>query len=111
MPQCVPVRMRRLPRPRCPMTYKVPVDREHLTWLMQQIEARCKDKDAANLLHIHGRFDLELVIVTAPQDRCAIDDEFLVDMKRAMREKTKILSPVIYLDREEPRIVREYDPL
>ncbi|MCJ7438438.1 MAG: hypothetical protein MUP97_11850 [Acidimicrobiia bacterium] len=44
------------------MTYKVPVDREHM----------------------------------------------LVDMKRAMRERTKLLSPVIYLDGDEPRIVREY---
>lgn len=92
------------------MTYKVPVDREHMQWLMEQVEARCKDKETANLLRHHGRFDLEIVIVVAPQDRHAITDEFLVDMKRAMRERTGLLAPVIYLDGYEPAIVREYDP-
>ena len=91
------------------MTYKVPVDQEHLNWLMAQIEARCQDKETANFARIHGRFDLEIVISVAPQDKYAIDDEFLVDMKRAMRERTK-LSPVIYLDGDEPRKVREWDP-
>ena len=91
------------------MTYKVPVDPEHMQWLMTQIEARCKDKETANFARIHGRFDLEIVISVAAQDKHAIDDEFLVDMKRAMRERTK-LSPVIYLDGDEPRKVREWDP-
>ncbi len=92
------------------MTYKVPVDKEHLTWLMEQIEARCKDKETANFARIHGRFDLEIVISVAPQDKYAIDDEFLVDMKRALRERTGLLAPVIYLEGCEPSIVREYDP-
>jgi len=92
------------------MTYKVPVDQEHLDWLMVQIEARCKDKETANFARIHGRFDLEIVISVAPQDRQSITDEFLVDMKRALRERTGLLSPVIYLDGYEPPIVREYDP-
>ena len=92
------------------MTYKVPVDREHLEWLMAQVEARCSDKETANIARIHGRFDLEIVIAVAPQDRRAIDDEFLVDMKRALRERTGLLAPVIYLDGYEPQIVREYDP-
>lgn len=92
------------------MTYKVPVDSEHMQWLMEQVEARCKDKETANLLRIHGRFDLEIAIVVAPPDRYAITDEFLVDMKRAMRERAQLLSPVIYLDGDEPRIVREHDP-
>ena len=92
------------------MTYKVPVAQEHLDWLMAQIEARCKDKETANFGRIHGRFDLEIVISVAPQDRYAIDDEFLVDMKRALRERTKLLSPVIYLEGDEPRKVREWDP-
>jgi hypothetical protein len=91
------------------MTYKVPVEQEHLTWLMQQIEARCTDKERANFARIHGRFDLEIVIAVAPQDRQAIDDEFLVDMKRALRERTD-LHPVIYLDGYEPPSVREWDP-
>jgi hypothetical protein len=91
------------------VTYKVPVDQEHLDWLMQQVEARCTDKERANFARIHGRFDLEIVIAVAPQDRQSITDEFLVDMKRALRERTKFLSPVIYLDGDEPRIVREYD--
>ena len=91
------------------MTYKVPVDPEHMQWLMEQVEARCQDKETANLLRIHGRFDLEIAIVVASQDKYAMDDEFLVDMKRAMRERTK-LSPVIYLDGDEPRQVREWDP-
>lgn len=91
------------------MTYKVPVDREHMQWLMERVEERCKDKETANLLRIHGRFDLEIAIAVAPQDRYAITDEFLVDMKRAMRERTGLLAPVIYLDGDEPRIVREYD--
>lgn len=91
------------------MTYKVPVEQEHLDWLMQQIETRCTDKERANFARIHGRFDLEIVVATAPQDRQAITDEFLVDMKRALRERTG-LSPVIYLDGYEPPIVREYDP-
>ena len=89
---------------------KIHVDPEHMQWLMEQVEARCKDKETANLLRIHGRFDLEIAIVVAPQDRNAITDEFLVDMKRAMRERTGKLSPVIYLDGDEPRKVREYDP-
>jgi hypothetical protein len=89
---------------------KIHVDREHLQWLMEQIEARCKNKEAANFEHIHGRFDLEISIVTAPEDRYAIDDEFLVDMKRAMRERTGLLSPVIYHDADPPQKVREYDP-
>lgn len=92
------------------MTYKVPVDQEHLDWLMAQIEERCKDKETANFARIHGRFDLEIVISVAPQDKYAIDDEFLVDMKRALRERTGLLSPVIYLDGDEPRKVREWDP-
>ena len=92
------------------MTYKVPVDQEHLDWLMAQIEERCKDKEAANFARIHGRFNLEIVISVAPQDKYAIDDEFLVDMKRALRERTGLLSPVIYLDGDEPRKVREWDP-
>jgi hypothetical protein len=92
------------------VTYKVPVDQEHLNWLMAQIEARCTNKEQANLARIHGRFDLEIVIAVAPQDRLAIDDEFLVDMKRGMRERTGLLAPVIYLDGYEPPIVREYDP-
>lgn len=92
------------------MTYKVPVDQEHLDWLMAQIEERCKDKTTANFARIHGRFDLEIVISVAPTDRYAINDEFLVDMKRALRERTGLLAPVIYLDGDEPRIVREYDP-
>jgi hypothetical protein len=92
------------------VTYKVPVDQEHLDWLMQQVETRCTDKERANFSRILGRFDLEIAIAVAPQDRGAIDDEFLVDMKRALRERTKLLSPVIYLDGDEPRIVREYDP-
>ena len=92
------------------MTYKVPVDKEHLDWLMKQIENRCTDKESANFARIHGRFDLEIVIAVAPQDRCAIDDEFLVDMKRALRERAGLLAPVIYLDGHEPPIVRDYDP-
>ncbi len=92
------------------MTYKVPVDQEHLDWLMSQIEERCTDKETANFARIHGRFDLEIVIAVAPQDRGAINDEFLVDMKRALRERTGLLAPILYLDGDEPRIVREYDP-
>ena len=92
------------------MTYKVPVDQEHLDWLMTQIEERCADKGQANFARIHGRFDLEIVIAVAPQDRQSITDEFLVDMKRALRERTGLLAPVIYLDGYEPPIVREYDP-
>jgi hypothetical protein len=92
------------------VTYKVPVDKEHMQWLMEQVEERCKDKETANLLRIHGRFDLEIAIAVASQDRDAITDEFLVDMKRAMRERTGLLSPVIYLDGDEPRKVREWDP-
>lgn len=92
------------------MTYKVPVEQEHLGWLMAQIEARCTDKEKANFARIHGRFDLEIVIAVAPQDKRAITDEFLVDMKRELRERTGLLSPVIYLDGYEPPIVREYDP-
>ncbi len=90
------------------MTYKVFVDQEHLDWCMAEIEARCTDKTTANLARVHGRFNLEIIIFVAPQDRDAINDEFLVSMKRALRERTK-LSPVIYLDGDEPRIVREYD--
>lgn len=93
------------------MTYKVPVEKEHMTWLMKQVEDRCSDKDTANLLRIHGRFDLEIVVVVARQDRQSITDEFLVDMKRAMRERTGLLSPVIYLEGYEPPSVREYDDL
>ena len=85
---------------------KIKVAEEHMRLLMEQVEARCADKETANLL---GRFDLEIVIVVASHDRAAITDEFLVDMKRAMRERTD-LSPVIYLDGDEPRSVREYDP-
>ena len=92
------------------MTYKVPVAQEHLDWLMAQIEERCTDKETANFARIHGRFDLEIVISVAPKDKHAITDEFLVDMKRALRERTGLLSPVIYLDGYEPQIVREYDP-
>lgn len=90
--------------------HKVHVDQEHLDWLMEQIEARCADKETANFLRIHGRFDLEIVVVPAERDRQSITDEFLVDMKRALRERTG-LSPVIYLDGYEPPIVREHDPL
>jgi hypothetical protein len=89
--------------------YKVHVDQEHIQWLMARVEERCTDKETANLLRIHGRFDLEIAIAVAAQDRHMITDEFLVDMKRSLRERTK-LSPVIYLDGYEPRIVREYDP-
>jgi hypothetical protein len=92
------------------VTYKVHVDQEHMQWLMERVEERCTDKETANLLRIHGCFDLEIVISVAPQDRHAINDEFLVDMKRALRERTGLLAPVIYLDGDEPRIVREYDP-
>ena len=92
------------------MPYEVPVDRAHLDWLMAQIEARCTDKTTANLARIHGRFDLEITITVAPQDEYAITDEFLVDMKRAMRERTGLLAPVIYLEGYEPPIVRNYDP-
>ena len=91
------------------MTYKVPIDQEHLNWLMVQIEARCKDKTAANFARIHGRFDLEIVIAVAPQDRYAITDEFIIDMKRVLRKRTGLLAPVIYLNGDEPQIVREYD--
>ncbi len=92
------------------MTYKVPVEQEHLDWLMAQIEARCTDKEAANFGRIHGRFDLEIVISVARQDLEAITDEFLVDMKRAMRDRTGLLAPVIYLEGYEPPSVRNYDP-
>lgn len=92
------------------MTYKVPIDKEHMQWLMERVEERCKDKETANLLRIHGRFDLEIAIAVAPQDRYAITDEFLVDMKRVMCERTGLLAPVIYLDGDEPRNVREHDP-
>lgn len=92
------------------MTYKVHVDKEHMQWLMAQVEARCTDKERANVGRIHGRFDLEIVIAVAPQDQQAITDEFLVDMKRAMRERTGLLEPVIYLDGYEPPSVRNYDP-
>lgn len=77
---------------------------------MAQIEARCTDKETANFSRIHGRFDLEIVITVAPRDTRAITDEFLVDMKRALRERTGLLSPVIYLAGYEPPIVRNYDP-
>jgi len=86
------------------------ISQEHLDWLMNQIETRCKDKETANFARIHGRFDLEIVIKVAPQDRYAITDEFLVDMKRGLRERAGFLAPVIYLDGYEPPIVREYDP-
>jgi hypothetical protein len=86
------------------------IDKEHLTWLMEQIEARCKNKEAANFARIHGRFDLEIVIAVAPEDKYAITDEFLVDMKRALRERTGLLAPVIYLQGCAPAIVSEYDP-
>jgi hypothetical protein len=71
---------------------------------------RCTDKETANLLRIYGRYDLEIAIVVAPQDRCLITDEFLVDMKHSMRARTR-LSPVIYLDGDEPRSVRAYAEL
>jgi hypothetical protein len=86
------------------------VEREHIQWLLKQVEERCTDKTAARVGHIHGRFDLEIVVVVAEQDRPLITDEFLVDLKRAMRERTN-LEPVIYLHGDEPKIVREYDAL
>lgn len=92
------------------MTHKAHVDQEHMQWLMERVEDRCSDKETANIARIHGRFDLEIVITVAPKDRQAITDEFLVDMKRALRERTGLLAPVIYLDGYEPPIVREYDP-
>jgi hypothetical protein len=78
-------------------------------WCRGVPSGMCTDKESANVGRIHGRFDLEIVIAVAPQDRQAINDEFLVDMKRAMRERTGLLAPVIYLDGYEPPIVREYD--
>lgn len=92
------------------MTYKVPVDKVHMRWLMEQVEARCTDKERANVGRIHERFDLEIVVRVAPQDRQSITDEFLVDMKRALRERTGLLEPVIYLEGYEPPNVRKYDP-
>jgi hypothetical protein len=89
---------------------RIEIAHEHMQWLMDRVEERCKDKETANLLRIHGRFDLEIAIAVAPQDRYAITDEFLVDMKRAMRKRTN-LTPVIYLHGDEPKIVREYDAL
>ena len=81
------------------MTYKVHIDERHMQWLMERVEERCTDKETANLLRIHGRFDLEIAIVVAPQDRHAITDEFLVDMKRAMRavSYTHLTLPTILL--------------
>lgn len=90
--------------------YAPEVARTHLEWLMGQIEARCTDKETANLLRVRGRFDLEIKIVVNEKDRGAINDEFLVDMKRAMRERTGLLEPVIYLADEEPKVVRDFDP-
>jgi hypothetical protein len=92
------------------LMYKVHIDREHMQWLMERVEERCTDKETANLLRIYGRYDLEIAIVVAPQDRCLITDEFLVDMKHSMRARTR-LSPVIYLDGDEPRSVRAYAEL
>ena len=89
--------------------YAPDVEREHLAWLMQQVEARCKNPDAANIARVRGRFDLEIVIKVDRADRAAINDEFIVDMRRDMRKRTK-LEPVIYLEGEEPKIVRDYDP-
>jgi hypothetical protein len=59
------------------VTYKVPVDKEHMQWLMARVEERCTDKERANVGRVHGRFDLEIVITVAPQDRQAINDEFV----------------------------------
>jgi hypothetical protein len=50
---------------------------------MERVEERCMDKETANLLRIHGRFDLEIAIAVAHQDRHMITDEFLVDIKRS----------------------------
>lgn len=87
------------------MAYAPPIDRGHMTWLMKQIEARCSNPDKANLGRIRGSLDLQLVVMTAPEDREAVDREFLVDMTKAMRERTGLES-VIYLDGDEPEIVR-----
>lgn len=59
------------------MAWAPEVDRNHMVWMMQQIEARCQNPDAANLLRIKGRFDLEIVIVVAPEDRCYISSELI----------------------------------
>lgn len=85
------------------MGYAPPVDRAHLQWLMEQVEARCKNPGPANIYRVKGGRDLELCIAVSDVDRPAITPEFLAEMTAAMKERTGIFQPVIYLDgQDEP---------
>lgn len=84
------------------MTYAVPVDREHLAWLMKKIEKRCKKPDEANIARVKGQRDLEIMVSVADEDREEITTKFLRKMTERMKERTGIFAPVIYLEGNAP---------
>jgi hypothetical protein len=78
------------------------MEEEHCSWLISQIERLVKNPDSANFGIDKSRCDLEIIIKVAEEDKRFITQEWLDAWKHELSVKTGVLSPVIYLEGNEP---------
>ena len=71
-------------------------------WFMAEIARMVKHLSDASFGIVTGRCDLEIVIVVAEDDKALFAEEVLSQFKQKIAAMTGVLSPVIYLQGNEP---------
>ena len=84
------------------MPWAAPFAKEHKDWLMKEIEALCSNPDRADIGHVKGQCDLEVVIWVHDDDRSAFSHAVMARLEAELKERTGVLKPVIYLEGSRP---------
>ncbi len=84
-----------------------PYPKFDLGWFMAEIEAMVSNPEAANVGRVRGRFDLQLVIVVAEEDRHIFTDEVCIELQERVKKKSGVFAPLVYLDGSPHEQVKE----
>ena len=75
---------------------------------MTKVEAICSKPDAENIMTIHGRFDLEVVICVHPDDEHVFMDASTIEtLKQSLKDEVGVMAPVVYLDGHEDAYTKD----
>jgi hypothetical protein len=75
---------------------------EDKEWLNGILKGMVKNPESVCLGIQSGRCDLEIIIQVESADRAIFTEEVLHSLKQQVASRTGVLSPVIYLDGNEP---------
>ena len=69
---------------------------------MREVEALCAHPKIANLGHVKGKCDLEVMIQVHDDDRDAFSHAVMARLEAALKKRTGVLKPVLYLIGNRP---------